>query len=288
VTTPSAPGRPDDLTREDSRWLAWHEARSHALGGREIRLLGDAVLLHDPVDREPFWNRVAGIAWPDAADAFDRRLAEIVALFAGLDRIPHVWPMPGFDEPTDLSARLIAHGFEDMGTGLLMLLDPVRRAATAEAPSGLRLPASPRVEISHVERPESPGAAARDVSAVLIDAFDVDPERREGIERETAVLFGCDEVHVCLARVDGEPAAVVRRSTFEGASYLSSIGTRPAFRGMGLGRRVTDIAVDEALAAGSRWTYLGVFSDNAVARRLYEGLGFVVVGGPAPDMLLRR
>ena len=48
-----------------SRWLAWHEAVSHGLIGREIRDLGDAGMLYDPNDREPFWNRIAGIAWPD-------------------------------------------------------------------------------------------------------------------------------------------------------------------------------------------------------------------------------
>ena len=121
-------GRPADLTAADVRWLAWHEARSHALIGREVRELGDAVLLYDETDREPFWNRLAGIAWPSEPAAFDRRLAEAIALFAGLDRIPHVWPTPGFDEPLDLTARLLAHGFEDHGGGLFMVLDPDRMA----------------------------------------------------------------------------------------------------------------------------------------------------------------
>ena len=65
-----------------SRWLAWHEAVSHGLIGREVRDLGDAVMLYDPNDREPFWNRVAGIAWPEEPAAFDRRLLEVIALFA--------------------------------------------------------------------------------------------------------------------------------------------------------------------------------------------------------------
>jgi ribosomal protein S18 acetylase RimI-like enzyme len=174
-----------------------------------------------------------------------------------------------------------------MGAGLLMLLDPSRRAADGRAtPAG---PGRPElVAIAHLERPADAAAAARDVSRTLIEAFDVDPSRREAIERETVLLLGRPEVHFCVARVDGEPAAVVRRSTFDGASYLSSIGTRPAFRGMGLGRLVTDVAIEESLALGSRWTYLGVFSDNDVARQLYERLGFVMIGGPSPDLLLRR
>jgi GNAT superfamily N-acetyltransferase len=288
VTIPSRAGRPREITAADNRWLALHEARCHALAGREVRDLGDAVLLHDATDREPFWNRVAGIAWPEPAAAFDRRLAEVLALFAGLDRIPHVWPTPGYDEPADLVARLIAHGFEDMGSGLVMALDAERRRATASGPPRPPAATSPRIEITHIERPDDPLRATRDVARVLVEAFAVEDDRHESIERETAILFARDEVHVCLLHVDGEPAAVVRRSTFDGASYLSSIGTRPVFRGMGLGRLVTDIAVEESLAADSRWTYLGVFADNLVAMRMYEGLGFEIVGGPAPDLLLRR
>jgi ribosomal protein S18 acetylase RimI-like enzyme len=290
VAFPSTFGRPTDITAEDSRWFAWHEASSHALSGREVRLLGDAVMLYDDADRDPFWNRVAGIEWPRESGAFDRRLAEIIALFAGLDRIPHVWPTPGYDEPPDLVARLLAHGFEDVGSGLIMVLDPDkrsnRRAGDAVARTGAR--SFPRdVEVRHIERPADPADASRDVSLVLLEAFAVETDRRAGIERETEALFDRDEVHVCLVRVDGEPAAVVRRSTFGSGSYLSSIGTRPAFRGRGLGRLVTDLAVEESLAAGTRWTYLGVFPDNHVAIRIYESLGFVPVGGPSPDLLLR-
>jgi ribosomal protein S18 acetylase RimI-like enzyme len=286
VTLPPRFGRPGDITAEDSRWFAWHEACAHALAGREVRILGDAVMLHDPADRDPFWNRVAGIAWPRDAAAFDRRLAEIIALFGVLDRTPHVWPTPGFDEPPDLVARLLAHGFEDLGSGQFMVLDPDRRPAMARR-RAVDSGRADALEVSHIERPLDAAEASRDVSLVLLESFAVEADRREAIERETEILFGREEVHVCLIRVDGEPAAVVRRSTFEGGSYLSSIGTRPAFRGMGLGRLVTDLAVDESLAAGCRWTYLGVFADNHVAIRMYEDLGFVVMGSPAPDLLLR-
>jgi GNAT superfamily N-acetyltransferase len=267
-----------------ARWLAWHEAHSHALVGREVRDLGDSILLHDRSDREPFWNRLAGIAWPVGRDAFDRRLAEAVALFGMLDRIPHIWPAPGFDEPADLVARLASHGFEDMGSGLLMALDvdrfPVR--ARHDRSTG-------QIEIDrfHHLSGDAAATAAREIATVLTDAFAVEPERQAAIEEETNVLLGRDDFHVCLVRVDGQPAAAARRATFAGASYLSSIGTKHGFRGRGLGRIVTEAITRDALAEGSRWTYLGVFSDNEVARRLYETLGFVMIGEPGPDMLLR-
>jgi ribosomal protein S18 acetylase RimI-like enzyme len=281
--SPGHPGRPADLTSDDVRWLAWHEARSHALIGREVRDLGDAVLLHDESDREPFWNRIAGVAWPAPPAKFDRRLTEALALFAGLDRIPHVWPMPGFDEPADLTARLLANGFEDFGGGLLMALDP----ALAAPPPALQLERGVSVERLHRLTGEAAADAARAIAAVLLTSFTVEPERRVAIELEAVLGLANDAYHAILVRVDGVPAAVARRTTFAGASYLSSIGTDPAFRGRGLGRLVTGLVVADALADESRWTYLGVFEENAVARSLYGSLGFVAIGGVAPDLLLR-
>jgi GNAT superfamily N-acetyltransferase len=280
---PGPPGRPVDLTPADVRWLAWHEARCHALTGREVRDLGDAVLLYDQTDREPFWNRLAGVSWPIEPGAFDRRLAEAFALFAGLDRIPHVWPMPGYDEPIDLTERLLAAGFVDHGGGILMGLDPVLR------PIERSRAFDPGVTVERLHRltGEPALAAARAIAAVLTTSFAVEAERLVAIELEAVQGLTSDAYHAILARVDGVPAAVARRTTFAGGSYLSSIGTDPAFRGRGLGRIVTTIAVDDAMAARSRWTYLGVFEENAVARRLYASLGFVPIGGVAPDLLLR-
>jgi ribosomal protein S18 acetylase RimI-like enzyme len=282
---PTAPRRPAEIDAAESRWLAWHEARSHGLIGREVRALGDAVLLHDRSDREPFWNRMAGIAWPDDAAAFDRRLAEAIALFASIDRTPHVWPLPGFDEPADLTNRLMSHGFADMGAGLMMALDP---ALLADRPiDGAGRDTGVTLERIHKVTGDRAYEVVQAIVSVLGDAFAVEPFRTRPIEEETLVLLERDEFHGYLARVDGVPAAVARRTTFAGASYLSSIGTHSSFRGRGLGRLVTDAAMRDALEAGSRWTYLGVFSDNDVARRMYEGLGFVAIGGPAPDLLLR-
>jgi ribosomal protein S18 acetylase RimI-like enzyme len=89
-----------------------------------------------------------------------------------------------------------------------------------------------------------------------------------------------------LIRDEGSPVAVARRATFDGISYLSSIGTVAAARGMGLGRYVTAAAMVDGIDAGSEWIHLGVYSENTPARRLYEGLGFAMSGDPGPDMLL--
>ena len=277
-------GRPAQLDAATSRWLAWHEARSHGLLGREVRPLGDAVMLYDPNDREPFWNRVAGVAWPRDPAAFDRRLLEVLALFASLDRTPHVWPLPGYDEPLDLTERLLRAGFADSGAGLMMAHDPSWKNGSTPAAEH-----RPDVTVEGVHRIAGPEAsrAARGIATVLAESFGVESYRIGAIEEETLALLGRDEFHAVLIRMDGEPAATARRTTFAGASYLSSIGTRPMFQGRGLARVATEVALRDAAAARSRWTYLGVFDENLVARRMYESLGFVILGGPAPDLLLR-
>ena len=96
---------------------------------------------------------------------------------------------------------------------------------------------------------------------------------------------GCS---VVLVSVDGVPAALARRASTPDGSYLSSIGTRPSFRGRGLGGLVTALAVQDAVAAGGPLIHLGVEIDNVRGIRLYERLGFEVLGEPAPDMLLLR
>lgn len=265
------------------RRLLIHEARVHALPGREVRDLGDGILLHDPIDPEPFWNRVEAVRWPQDPDAFDTRLTEILVLFTSLLRQPHIWPAPLHDTPGDLVARLEANGFRDVGGGTVMALaDP----AVARQRAGAAL--DPGILIHRLHGLSSDGAreAAEDIVAVLSDAFEVDPDRRAGIEAETAASLGHAAFTYYLITLGGSPAAVARRATFDGASYLSSIGTASWARGRGLGRAVTAAATMDAVAEGSAWTHLGVFDDNEVAKRVYRDVGFVQIGDPCPDLLL--
>ena len=265
------------------RRLLVHEARVHSLPGREVRDLGDAVLLYDPIDPEPFWNRAEAIQWPAEPDAFDRRLGELLILFASLMRQPHIWPAPAYDTPDDLIVRLESNGFRDVGGGTVMVLsDPTK----AEARAAAILPPGIRLERLHGLVGEPAREVAADIVSVLLDAFGVESDRRAGIEGETTASLGNAAFTYYLIRLDGNPAAVARRATFDGASYLSSIGTATWARGWGLGRAVTAAASLDAVAAGSEWTYLGVFNENDVARRVYSDVGFVQVGAACPDLLL--
>ena len=265
------------------RRLLRHEAEVHAIPGRELRDLGDSLLLHDRNDPEPFWNRVEGICWPGEPAAFDRRLGEVGILFASIGRQPHFWLAPPHDEPADLEARLSANGFEDMGKGLLM----VTRDGTG-ARDALDVQLGPSIAIERLAGISGRAAelAAGEIVEVLFDAFAVGEARRAGIVAETMASLADARFSHYLVRRGGEPVAVARRATFDRLSYLSSIGTVDRARGRGYGRLVTATALVDALEAGSEWVHLGVFADNPGAIALYERLGFVAGMDPGPDMML--
>jgi ribosomal protein S18 acetylase RimI-like enzyme len=269
-----------------------HEAEVQRTAGRELRDLGDGWLLHDPADAEPFWNRLVAPRWPGEARAFERRLDEVVTLFASLDRMPHVRPMPLANEPPDLAERLLRNGFERQGEDLRMVLrdpGPCRALAARDADSALPW--------SRLRIARHPGAAsgpprlwASDASLVLAEAFEVDPYRRAALETDLLACAQRPECSVLLLFDGDEPVATARRTTTAGGTYLSSVGTRPGWRGRGHGALVTALAVRDAIGASgdaSVLVHLAVDVRNTVARRLYERLGFEVVGDPVPDLISR-
>ncbi|HUQ44984.1 MAG TPA: GNAT family N-acetyltransferase [Candidatus Limnocylindria bacterium] len=289
---------------ELARRLVLHEALAQQTPARELRDLGDGWLFHDPSDAEPFWNRIIAPRWPANASSFDRRLDEVITLFATIGRLPHVRPLPAGCEPPDMTRRLEAAGFDMMGADRRMVfVGAASLAATvadsaasvATALSGAEITISR--ETGELSRGPRTRAAARrssperrrwavDASIVLAEAFRVGEIRRIAIENDVLACVGRPGCAVVLVSVDGEPAAIARRATTVDGSYLSSIGTRPKFQGRGLGALVTMLAVRDAIDAGSAMVHLAVEADNETARQLYERLGFAVVGDPAPDLLL--
>ena len=283
TTSPGGPELARAIDPATMRRLLLHEARVHAVPGRRLRDLGNSILLHDESEAEPFWNRLEGVRWPDDAAAFDRRLTEILVIFASLGREPHIWSSPLHDAPTDLVARLVSNGFRDLGSGNLMTLAdprPAREALARSLPAGLTIE-----RLAGLSRADA-GPVAPGIVDVLLEAFDVDPERRPGVEAETVASLTHPWFTHYLLRLDGQPVAVARRATFDGASYLSSIGTAGWARGRGFGSLVTQLATADSLAVASDWTYLGVFADNTPAIGIYERSGYVRVGQSCPDLLL--
>jgi ribosomal protein S18 acetylase RimI-like enzyme len=261
-----------------------HEAAVHAVPGRELRDLGDSLLLRDLEDPEPFWNRLEAIRFPDDVDAFDRRLAEVGVLFASIGRQPHLWLLPPHDTPGDLYERLVANGFEDAGPGHTMIAaggDEARVALRAATTTGVRIERHREVTVDADAR-----SVATTIVNVLSGAFIVDEARRPGVIVEVLASLADPRFTHYVVRADDEPVAVARRATFDGLTYLSSIGTIPSQRGRGFGRLVTATATADGFDEGSELAHLGVFADNGSAISMYQHLGYAFAGGPGPDMIL--
>jgi len=260
--------------------LLLHEAMVHAMPGRELRDLGDSLLLLDAADAEPFWNRLEAVRWPEETAAFDRRLAEVAVLFASLGRQPHIWISPSHDTPADLAERLLANGFEDSGPGYLMVC---RDADAAQVVVEAGRAAGAWVERWSASLGAVPSRLAGEIVDTLLAAFGINADR-DGLLRETNASLADRRFTHYLVRDADEPVAVARAATFDGLTYLSSIGTIEGMRGHGLGRLVTATAQLDGLLAGSDWVHLGVYAENHHALRLYRGLGFVESGAAGPDM----
>jgi ribosomal protein S18 acetylase RimI-like enzyme len=273
----------DDATM---RSLERHETAAHAIPRREMRDLGHAVVLFDPLDPDPFWNRMASIRWPSDSAGFDLRMTEMLALFAARGRRPHLWPSPLHGTPDDLVERLGASGFADAGAGHVMVLDHpgmCPRVAPGEAGRGVTM---------HGVRAAADAGPADlgDVGLVLAESFGAPASRGPELADDLRRTVDDPRIVVVLVRIDGEPAACAKATSFDGMTYLSSIGTREQFRGRGLAGLATRHAValaraDAGAARGAGLVYLGVHSGNEAALRLYQRLGFASVG-ESPDLLL--
>jgi ribosomal protein S18 acetylase RimI-like enzyme len=279
--------------------LMVHEAEVQRSAGRELRDLGDGWLLHDPADAEPFWNRLVAPRWPNEPAPFERRLDEVVTLFATIDRVPHIRPLPVGSQPSDLVDRLLRNGFERQGEDLRMVLrdpGPCRVLACRGVDGGGGLE---RLRIARHPGTLSgpPRLWASDASLVLAESFEVDPYRRAALEADLLACASRPECFVLLLFDGEEPVTTARRTTVAGGTYMSSIGTRPGWRGRGLGALATALAVCDAIGLdgsgaassdrGGDLVHLAVDVRNPVARRLYERLGFEVVGEPVADLIAR-
>ena len=257
------------------------EARAHRWPRRTIREVLGGVLVHDPEDHEPIFNRLVDPVLPDADTAVDEWLPGVREVFERIGRRPHLWLTVPFDDPRIV--RLERSGFGQVGASRYMYLDD--RSAVDLAVSGSP-PAGTVIERLDMTTPDRP-RAARDVAAVIADAFELDPAFHVLIEHDVIEMLEVAAFSFVVVRVDGEAVAVARRTTDGRASLLAAIGTRRGYRTRGFGRLVTSTATRDALAAGSDIVFLGVEDGNDAARHLYERLGYTFAGGGVTALLQR-
>jgi GNAT superfamily N-acetyltransferase len=126
------------------------------------------------------------------------------------------------------------------------------------------------------ERPDTPEAIALidELEAILAPGYP--PESRHGYSVQKLIDQG---VAFFVIRVDGTPAGCGGVQLF-GAEYgeLKRMYVRPAFRGLGLAKRLIDTLSDHARANAVTLLRLetGIYQHEAVG--LYERLGFARVG----------
>ncbi|HEX4779209.1 MAG TPA: GNAT family N-acetyltransferase [Usitatibacter sp.] len=101
----------------------------------------------------------------------------------------------------------------------------------------------------------------------------------QDFDRELAMLPGSysrPRGRLLLARVAGMPAACAAlRPLGEGDAEMKRLYVRRQFRGMGLGRALAEIVIDEARGLGYGVLKLDTLPQMAEAQGLYADLGFV-------------
>jgi ribosomal protein S18 acetylase RimI-like enzyme len=106
-------------------------------------------------------------------------------------------------------------------------------------------------------------------------AYNLSRRRLQYLQARPSAVFLAAEVG---GRVVGEAIALVRRHKQSVSGRTYSLAVAPACRGKGIGERLMRAMIDELGRRGVRRVYLEVETSNSAARRLYERIGFKMVG----------
>ena len=146
----------------------------------------------------------------------------------------------------------------------------------------------------------------RPVAELIADAFASElDERGEAALREMRVMSRLGGVLGVLNRTTSDlqnffggfvwveegkvvgNITVQRADKFGSRFQIANVAVAPPYRGRGISRKLMERALAYIREQGGRWAVLQVYAHNAVARTLYDHLGFEEVGG-AVDMAVER
>lgn len=161
--------------------------------------------------------------------------------------------------------------------------------------------AAPRPVRGNVQagiRPFDIGRDLRPVAELIADAFtnELDPRGLAAL-REMRIMSHLSGLLKLLSRSTGElddvfsgfvwvdegkivgNVTVQRADKYGNRWQIANVAVARDYRGRGIALRLMEQALAHVASADGRWAVLQVYEHNAVARRLYSGLGFEEVGG---------
>ena len=194
-----------------------------------------------------------------APAAVDEALARVEALYAA-DGLPAIFRVGEESRPAGLDRLLERRGYRlAVGTDVLVraLPDVDARPSRPAHAAGLRVSDEPDEEwLRSWLTLAGEATAGADVWSI-----------------GRAVLTGAPARYLALHEA-GRLVGRVRVAFAEGWAGLSCLAVDPGQRRRGLGRALTQAALDEAVRTGARRAFLQVEAANTGAARLYAGLGF--------------
>jgi len=228
--------------------------------GCQLHDESDVVWFETPLTNLPYNGVIRAHLAEDAPVVVDR----IVSHFR-LRNVPFFWVVHPSATPRDLPRILEERGVKLAETLPGMTMDLADLPTREECPFGF--------EIREVNSPDQ----LRPIQEMIVERWDV-PENDRDVHFGITLSFGLGDpsspYRAWAAYEDGEPVCKVLLNMIDGSAGIHGVATKPAARGRGLARVLTLHALHYARERGHR---LGMLHSSAMARSLYEKIGFRAV-----------